>query len=171
MFLVQIKKGDHHLSGKFARNNVETDWVGPFDLQTSVGDLLAYGKMVQPQESSSSVDTVTAARKLRKEVKANKAPGKVGLAEIFESERKRPAMEATSAVRFEVNDSLKPKFEMGQRVYYFINEVGNEKWHSCRVIGYSYPRKWISSLEKQSSAENEISYRLLPDREDGWTRI
>ncbi len=167
LFLVQIKKGDHHLSVKFVRNNVETDLEGPFDLQTSVGELLSYGKMVQPQESSTSVDSVTAARKLWKEVRANKAPGKVGLAEIFESERKRLEKESTSAIRFQVNDSLKPKFEMGQRVYYFINEVGNEKWHSSRVIGYSYPRKWSSSLENTSPAENEIKYRLLPDRENG----
>ncbi len=167
LFLIQIKKGDHHLSVKFVRNNVETDWEGPFDLQTSVGELLSYGKMVQPQESSTSVDAVTAARKLWKEVRANKAPGKVGLAEIFESERKRLEKESTSAVRFQVNDSLKPKFEMGQRVYYFINEVGNEKWHSSRVIAYSYPRKWGSSSENTSPAENEIKYRLLPDRENG----
>ena len=167
LFLIQVKKGDHHLSVKFVRDNVETDWEGPFDLQTSVAELLSYGKMVQPQESSSSADPITAARKLWKEVKANKAPGKVGLAEIFESERKRLEKESTSAVRFQVNDSLKPKFEMGQRVYYFINEVGNEKWHSSRVIGYSYPRKWSSSSENTSPAENEIKYRLLPDRENG----
>jgi hypothetical protein len=167
LFLVQVKKGDHHLSVKFVRNNVETDWEGPFDLKTSVEDLLSYGKMVQPQESSTPVDAVTAARKLWKEVKANKAPGKVGLAEIFDSERKRLEKESTSAVRLPVNDSLEPKFDMGQRVYYFINEEGNEKWHSSRVIGYSYPRKWSSSSENTSSAENEIKYRLLPDRENG----
>ena len=31
-------------------------------------------------------------------------------------------------------DPMNPRFIMGQRVYYFVEEVGNEKWHTARVI-------------------------------------
>ena len=53
---------------------------------------------------------------------------------------------------------------MGQRVYYFIEEQGNEKWHSSRVIGFSYP-----GLDGHPLQSEGIRYRLLPDKEAGQT--
>ncbi len=164
MFLMQMKKGDKHLNVKFVRGNEETDWEGPFDLTTSLGDVISYIKKTQPQGSSSSVEATTSTRRVR-----TTAAGKVGLAEILESERRRLAKESTSLAPVPVNEFLKPKFIMRQKVFYFIDDRGNEKWHTSRVIGYYYPEKWSSQLlvDNRISAENEICYSLLPDRENG----
>ena len=55
---------------------------------------------------------------------------------------------------------------MGQRVYYFIEEVGNEKWHSARVLGWSNPGEGGHPRESQV-----VRYRLLPDKEKGQTYL
>ncbi len=97
--------------------------------------------------------------------RGNLSPRKVGFTKLLDSERKRQKRESTLTENRWVNDSLIPKFNLGPKVYYFINEKGIEKWHSCRVIGY--PQKLSSHFDAKRSSENEIRYRLLPDRDEG----
>ncbi len=51
---------------------------------------------------------------------------------------------------------------MGQQVFYFVEELGNEKWHTARVIGIAYPGEDGHPYES-----GQIHYRFLPDKEAG----
>ena len=88
---------------------------------------------------------------------------KVGFEELMESERKRKKQKASEGYN---NDTKKviPRFEIGQRVYYFIEEKGNEKWHAARVMGISYPDE-----DSQTADSHQITYKIQPDREEGQT--
>ena len=86
----------------------------------------------------------------------------VGLRELLESERRRLGKNDSNKEKPLVNHTIPRKFELGQRVYYYIEEVGNEKWHSCRIIGYAYPGQDGHPFES-----DHLLYRLLPDREAG----
>ena len=57
---------------------------------------------------------------------------------------------------------MKPRFNLGQRVYYFVEELGNEKWHSARVIGIAYPGEEDHPFESE-----QIRYTLQPNKEEG----
>ena len=87
---------------------------------------------------------------------------KITLQELLESERKKKWKDQVHPGPW--NDAIIPRFEMGQRVYYFIEELGNEKWHSSRVIGFSYPGQDGHPLQSEG-----ICYKLLPDKEAGQT--
>jgi hypothetical protein len=59
-------------------------------------------------------------------------------------------------------DPMNPRFKMGQQVFYFVEELGNEKWHTAKVIGIAYPGEDGHPYES-----GQIRYRLLPDKEAG----
>jgi hypothetical protein len=103
-------------------------------------------------------------------------PG-VGLKELLESERKKKEREELNKnIRKkdrEVRESrkdvpggffepMKLRFKLEQRVYYFVEELGNEKWHSARVIGITYPGEEDHPFESE-----QIRYTLQPDKEEG----
>ena len=89
---------------------------------------------------------------------------KVTLQELLESERKNRMKEEVQTGPGET--ATNPKYEMGQRVYYFIEELGNEKWHSARVLGWSYPGE-----DGHPLGSDGVRYRLLPDSEKGQTYL
>jgi hypothetical protein len=54
------------------------------------------------------------------------------------------------------------RFDIGERVYYFNNEPGNEKWHSARVTGYLYPGDY-----GYPNGLSEVVYKVQPDTDQG----
>jgi hypothetical protein len=138
-----------------------TDWEGPFDINTPVEELRKLAEIVHPIKQQKGTGSPTNSES------GGLSPRKVGFTQLLDSERKRQKRESSLTENRSVNDTLIPKFNLVQRVYYFINEAGNEKWHSCRVVGYNFPHKLSSHFDEKRSSENEIRYRLMPDRDEG----
>jgi hypothetical protein len=159
LILMMTKKDKLYVM--FSLGNEMTDWEGLFDINSPVEELRKLAEIVHPVKQQQGNESST-----NSEV-GGLSPRKIGLSQLLDSERKRQKRESSQTGSGSVNDTLIPKFNLGQRVYYFINEDGNMKWHSCRVIGYNFPQKWSSHFDEKRSSENEIRYRLLPDREEG----
>ncbi len=54
------------------------------------------------------------------------------------------------------------RFQIGQRVYFFNDEPGNEKWHEARVIGHLYPGD-----DGYPAGQRQVVYRIQSDGEKG----
>ena len=73
-------------------------------------------------------------------IKGTKGGTKITLEQLLESQRKSSLQAQIESREESIPCVLGPigrRYEMGQRVYYFIEELGNEKWHSARVLGWS----------------------------------
>jgi hypothetical protein len=103
---------------------------------------------------------------LLKEKRGERIPN-VGLAELMESERRNKKRKEMSTEEPKSKEKITPRFEMGQRVYYFIDdEAGNEKWHSARIMYTEYPGEG-----ENPANSNQIIYRISPDYERGKTYV
>jgi hypothetical protein len=146
--------GEYKVFVKFGPLDWKATWLGPFDIDSTVAQLKSYkdsGRAKHPGFKSSP-----------KEVNLDK----VGFDDLLKSERKRlETLKEKEAVKAQTNDSLIPKYKIRERVYYYISEAGNEKWHSSRVIGFRHPEKWQGGGGEP--AQREICYCLLPDDENG----
>jgi len=54
------------------------------------------------------------------------------------------------------------RFYIGQRVYYFHDEQGNEKWHEAKVIDHLYPGD-----DGYPAGQSQVHYRIQPVSEKG----
>jgi hypothetical protein len=113
---------------------------------------------------------------LSEAIRGRGIPG-VGLKELLESERRKKerqelnenirrkdkmVRESRQDVKGGFFEPMNPRFRMGQRVFYFVEELGNEKWHSARVLGITYPGE-----EDHPFVSEQIRYTLQPDKETG----
>jgi hypothetical protein len=111
-----------------------------------------------------------------KAIRGKGIPG-VGLKELLESERRRKEIaelnknirkkdkdvrESRKDIKGGFFEEMNPRFKIGQRVFYFVQELGNEKWHSARVLRFAYPGQ-----DGHSSHSEQIRYILQPDKEAG----
>jgi hypothetical protein len=190
LFLVKVKKGEKRVYTQFLLNNDKKVWEGPFALETDLNQLLRHNNTVHPNEDSwkltrdkEVVNSDDGAKTMgqfyqgfSKAVRGQEIPG-VGLKELLESERrKKEREELNKNIRKkdkEVRESrkdvpggffepMKPRFNLGQQVYYFVEELGNEKWHSARVIAIAYPGEEGHPFESE-----QIRYTLQPNKEEG----
>jgi hypothetical protein len=191
LFLVKVKKGEKRIYTQFLLNKDKKLWEGPFALDTPIHHLIRHNNMVHPDEDSwrltrdkevlssaerTNNNTGETYQGFSKAIRGKGIPG-VGLKELLESERrKKEKEELNKNIRKknkDVRESRKdieggffevmtPRFRMGQRVFYFVQELGNEKWHSSRVIGITYPGE-----DDHPSVSEQIRYTLQPDKEAG----
>jgi hypothetical protein len=54
------------------------------------------------------------------------------------------------------------RFQIEQRIYYFHDEPGNEKWHEARVIEHLY-----LGDDDYPAGQSQVFYRIQPAREKG----
>ena len=132
----------------------KAEWLGPFDINSTVAQLKSYKDMGRTKHPGFKLTP--------KVVNLDK----VGFEDLMESERKRlKTMEEKKVDKAQTNVPLIPKYGIRDRVYYYTSEPGNEKWHSSRVLGFRQPEKWRGGSAKP--AQREICYCLLPDDENG----
>ena len=190
LMVIKVKKGEKQAYVEFVMEEDRKGIEGPFGLGSEIIHLMAHCDRINKEkgekakneeetnESSSSPSTAPYPGLSR----GNRIPN-VGLKELFESERankKRKALndEKTKERGMAANDPqyqlcslchqdllstrIAPRFTIGKRVYYFIEEPGNEKWHSARVMGITYPEE-----DGHPSGIPQIVYRILPDADLG----
>jgi hypothetical protein len=174
LFLVKVKRGEKKMYVNFLLNEDHAGYEGPFDLDTPVSKLIRHNNVVHPNEDRWKVSKENEIYKATKRTMRpllsfsegfmkDKIPN-VGFAELLESERRGKRRRSENFERPVVNNGMIPRFEVGDKVYYFVREIGNEKWHSCTVLGMAYPGEENNSIESE-----EVLYKLLPDKEEGQT--
>ncbi len=167
---MKVKKGEKKISTQFLLNEDKKIWEGPFDLDSRIHHLIRHNNSAHPNEDNwrltkekellRSTEGTLGKRQtnlsgLSEAIRGRGIPG-VGLKELLESERRkkerqelnknirrkdRKVREFRQDVKGGFFEPMNPRFRMGQRVFYFVKELGNEKWHSVRVIGITYPGK------------------------------
>jgi len=190
LFLVKVKKGEKRIYTQFLLNEDKKVWEGPFALDTPIHHLVRHNNSVHPNEDSwkltrekevlSSAEGTSKMDQpyqgLTKAIRGQGIPG-VGLKELLESERRkkereelnknirekdRDVRESRKDIKGGFFEVMNPRFKIGQRVFYFVQELGNEKWHSARVLTIAYPGE-----DGHPSHSEQIRYTLQPDKEVG----
>jgi hypothetical protein len=132
--------------------------VGPFDLDLTIQNLIEHKEGIArgKEEASSSPSSAG----FSKAVMGGRIPN-VDLTKLMESERKSKKRKEMSLEMPTPHDDRERKFQLGQRVYYFISdEIGNEKWHSARVMWCEDPGEGSNPL-----GSGQVLYRISPDYE------
>jgi hypothetical protein len=162
VFTIKVKKGEDQFQVRFVSDESDTSWEGPLDLNTSVREILSH---IEDFHNRGAQRYMGFSRAFSGE--NSRGVKKVSLSELIESEKRNQARTSSSVGKPILNRSLIPKYDLGDRVYYFTEEIGNEKWHSGRIVGIKHPEKWTADKDRKRAAENEIRYQVRPDRENG----
>jgi hypothetical protein len=136
----------------------QRDYTGFFDLATSIHHLIAHKHRNQGVSSTS--------RPKYMGYRGDKGKGRGGSPEKGAEQpiiKKRKVQESKTS---KGKEEKVERFDIGQRIYYFNDEPGNEKWHSARVIGYLYPGD-ESYADTHSNGQREVIYKIQPDNEQG----
>jgi hypothetical protein len=160
VILIKVKKGEKRAYIQYKEKNdgqhfmydEDNDFAGPVDLRSSIIHLMEQREKIKLMTRNQDF------RNKRAEEHKGKRIPNVGFKELIESESRNKKRKTSS----KTNKSDAPRFEWGQRVYYWVEEQGNEKWHSAHVLSSSYPGQ-----DGHPSTEEEILYRLQPDAEKG----
>ena len=143
--LIRVKRGENQAHIKHLPNGPE----GYVDLAVSIRHLI---EDKRSRESSSA------------EPKLSSKPKYLG----YRSNPKEKNEQANKKRRVEDPKTAHGKeekverFQIGQRIYYFHDEPGNEKWHEARVIEHLYPGD-----DDYPAGQNQVFYRIQPAREKG----
>ena len=168
LVLIKVKKGEKVAYAKYLLEEDAEGFHGPFHLSANIQHLIDHNDKVREGTGARNfAKNITRFRTFKEETTSDqgKAKGgtKVGFKELMESERRKRKRRASEG---DNNNTMKitPRFEVGQKVYYYEDEKGNEKWHGARVMDLIYPGQ-----EDHPADSHQLKYKILPDREKGQT--
>ena len=157
--LIKQLKGEKKCYVNFLLNEKRGEYEGPFDLNTTIQQLIAHKERVHPPPETP--DRSPSANPVRA-FGGDRVPN-VGLKEVIEGERTRKKRKEMSSNRPTPHDDRERKFQLGTKVHYFISdEVGNEKWHTARVMWCEDPGEGSNPV-----GSGQVLYRISPDYESG----
>ncbi len=149
---IRVKKGENRAYVQYLLDGPQREYNGFFDLATSIHHLIAH-KHRNHGGSSTSEPKHMGFRS------GHKGKGDKPERVVEQPSKERKVQEP---VKSNGKEEKVERFDLGQRVYYFNDEPGNEKWHSARVIGYLYPGD-----EGYTDGESQVIYKIQPDNELG----
>jgi hypothetical protein len=132
LLLIKVKKGEKKLHVRNVLNNDTNEYQGPFVLGASVHHLIQHHNRAFPGKFDKWKEPPETFRekKVFPGIKGTKGGTKITLEQLLESQRKSSLQAQRESREESIPCVLGPigrRYEMGQRVYYFIEEVGNEK--------------------------------------------
>ncbi len=147
--LIKMRKGEKKCYVNYLLNEKRGEYEGPFDADLSIHHLIEHKE-----------------REEAKSTRGGKIPN-VGLAELLDSERKSKKRKAPRVEKQSNTEEKETKYQIGQKIFYFIDdEVGNEKWHTARVMWVEHPGEGSNPLDS-----GQVLYRISPDYERGQTYV
>jgi hypothetical protein len=141
--LIRVKRGENRAYVRHLPGGPE----GVFDMSASIHHLIEHKHRLS-QIGSSSTEP--------------KYMGFRGGKSAKDSEQTNKKRKVDTREKSKGKEEKAERFDVGDRVYYFNNEPGNEKWHSARVTGYLYPGE-----NGYPDGQSEVVYKIQPDNEGG----
>ncbi len=150
--LIRVKRGENQAHVKHLPNGPE----GYVDLAISIHHLIEDKR----SRESSSAEPKSSSEPKYLGYRSNQKGREEQSKDAKEQSNKRRRLEDQE--KSKGKEEKVERFQIGDRVYFFNDEPGNEKWHEARVIGHLYPGD-----DSYPTGQRQVSYRIQPVGEKG----